>query len=185
MTRALRLLLVAIIACVIQTTVIGYFQIIGVVPDMMIAFLVALTRFCGPYGGFCIGALMAMFYDASVGFALAINLVGYTGIGWLAPYLRDRLFTKVFKKLKHKSYLEMFFTGFFLTMMREMLYIVYLFLIGSEQNMMTLIRMLACCGYTGMMVIPADLVVRRIMRKKMKKRERDLIEIDDGTEKQK
>ena len=179
MTRALRLLLIAILACIIQTTIVGYFRIIGVAPDMMIAFLAALTRQCGSYGGFCMGSVMAMFYDASVGYALAINLVGYTFIGWFAPSLREHVFGRHFRKLKHKSYLEMFFTGFFLTMMREILYIGYLFLIGSEQNLMTLIRMLVCCGYTGAMVIPADLIIRRILRKK-KKKQSDLID-DDTT----
>ena len=71
-----------------------------VTPDMMIAFLVALTRQCGSYGGFCMGSVMAMFYDASVGYALAINLVGYTFIGWLAPILRVRVFGRLFQKLK-------------------------------------------------------------------------------------
>lgn len=182
MTRALRLLLIAILACVLQTTIAGYIQFMDVTPDMMIAFLVALTRQCGSYGGFCMGSVMAMFYDASVGYALAINLVGYTFIGWLAPILRVRVFGRLFQKLKHKSYLEMFFTGFFLTMMREVLYIGYLFLIGSEQNLMTLIRMLVCCGYTGIMVIPADLIIRRVLRKRKKKKNIDIIEQEGNAE---
>ena len=162
-------MLIAILACVMQTTLVGYIRIMDVAPDMMIAFLVALTRQCGAYGGFCMGSVMAMFYDASVGYVLAINLVGYTLIGWAAPTLRVHVFGRLFKKLKHKSYLEMFFTGFFLTLVREILYIGYLFLIGSEQNLLTLMRLLLCSAYTGIMVIPADLMIRRILRRKKKK----------------
>ena len=55
MSRALRLMLVAILACVMQTNLVGYIRIAGVAPDIMIAALVLLTSYTGSYGGFCTG----------------------------------------------------------------------------------------------------------------------------------
>lgn len=163
MSRTLKLILISMIACICQTNLVQYIRIAGVAPDMLIVFLVVLTSYTGAYGGFCTGALTAMFYDASVGYVLAINLVAYTFIGWAAPMMRGFL-NKKLKKLKHKSHLVMVSICFFLTLMREVLYIGYLFLIGSEQSMITLVRALLCSGYSAMVVLPVIYVVRRIMR---------------------
>jgi len=163
MSMMLRLVLTAIIACVCQTNLVGYIRIAGVAPDMLIVFLVLLTSYTGAYGGFCTGALISMLYDASVGYVLAINMVAYTFIGWAAPMLRAVLNRKL-KKLKHKSYLVMMLICFFLTLMREVLYIGYLFLIGSEQSMVTLVRAVLCCAYSALMILPASFLVRKIMR---------------------
>ena len=163
MSRALRIVATAFVACIIQTTLVGYIRIAGVAPDMLIVFLVLLTGYTGAYGGFCTGSVMAMLYDASVGYVLAINLVAYTFIGWAAPMLRSAM-NKKLRKMKHKSVLEMMLICFFLTLMREMLYIGYLFLIGSEQGFITVVRMLLCSAYSAVMILPGSLVMRVIMR---------------------
>ena len=182
MSKVLKLCFVAILACVCQTNLSQVIRIAGVAPDLLIVFLVLLTSYTGAYGGFCTGALTAMLYDASVGYVLAINLVAYTFIGWAAPMLRGFLDTKL-RKLKHKSILVMMFICFFLTLMREVLYIGYLFLIGSEQSVMTLVRALLCCGYSALLILPGSVVVARIMRCRLRLRDKstDLNEDTDGT----
>ena len=55
MSKTLRLILLSLLTCVAQTTLVRYIRIGGVVPDVMIAMLVALTSICGSYGGFCMG----------------------------------------------------------------------------------------------------------------------------------
>ena len=182
MSKILRLCFVAILACVCQTNLSQVIRIAGVAPDMLIVFLVLLTSYTGAYGGFCTGALAAMLYDASVGYVLAINLVAYTFIGWAAPMLRGFLDTKL-RKLKHKSILVMMLICFFLTLMREVLYIGYLFLIGSEQSLITLVRALLCCGYSALLILPGSVVVARIMRFRLRLRDKstDLNEDTDGT----
>lgn len=183
MSKALRLVVVAIVACVCQTNFSGYLRIASIAPDLMIAFLVAVTTYSGAYGGFCVGSLIAMFYDASVGYVLALNLVAYTFIGWAAPLLRAALDNKL-KKLKHKSYLEMLLICFFLTLAREVAYIGYLFLIGAEQGMVTVMRALLCSGYSALMVLPASFVLRPIMswHPRFRKRGGDLKEDENATE---
>lgn len=182
LSRVIKLCLSAVLACVCQTNLSQYIRIAGVAPDMLIVFLVLFTSYTGAYGGFCAGSLMAMLYDASVGYVLAINLVGYTFIGWAAPMLRGVLDTKL-RKLKHKSILVMMLICFFLTLMREVLYIGYLFLIGSEQSMITLVRALLCCGYSALMILPCSFVLGRIMRWHLPRRPRhtDLNEESDVT----
>ena len=183
MSKTLRLLLAAVIACVAQTTLVRYVRIAGIAPDLMIAMLTALTTYCGSYGGFCTGSVMAMLYDASVGYVLAVNLVMYTFIGWAAPYVRMAL-KGVLHKLKHKSFIEMFITCAFMTLIREVVYIGYLFLIGAEQGVITLIRMLMCAAYSGIMVLPCSWILRAIMTwhpLKGKKTHEDLVQ-DDATE---
>lgn len=183
MSRALKLSLIAIIACVCQTNLSEYIRIAGVAPDMIIVFLVLITSYTGAYGGFCTGALTAMLYDASVGYVLAINLVAYTFIGWAAPMIRGFLNQKL-KKLKHKSYLVMMLICFFLTLIREVLYIGYLFLIGSEQGFITLVRALLCCAYSAFMILPASWLVRRVMKMQLRIRKRgeDLTDETAATE---
>ena len=182
MSRVLKLVFVAIFACVFQTNLSQYIRIAGVAPDLLIVTLVALTSYTGAYGGFCTGALTAMFYDASVGYVLAINMVAYTFIGWAAPMLRSFLNTKL-KKLKHKSVLVMMRICFFLTLMREVLYIGYLFLIGSEQSLITLVRALLCSGYSALMILPGSYLISRVMHwhLPLKKKHSDLNEKSDAT----
>lgn len=175
MSRALRLILVAVIACVLQTNLVGYIRIAGVAPDIMIAALVLLTSYTGSYGGFCTGSVMALLYDASVGYVLAINLIAYAFIGYLAPLLR-RVLDEKMKKLKHKSALVMTMICFFLTLMREVLYIGYLFLIGSEQSMMTLVRAVLCAGYSAILITPGYFLIRPLMEKRIRQgRKSDLV----------
>jgi len=181
-SRTLKLSLIAVLACVCQTNLSQYIRIAGVAPDLIIVFLVLITSYTGAYGGFCTGALTAMLYDASVGYVLAINLVGYTFIGWAAPMIRIGLNRKL-KKLKHKSYLVMMLICFFLTLIREILYIGYLFLIGSEQSLITLVRALLCCGYSALMILPMSWFVHRIMRMKLRiKRKGDDFSDESATE---
>ena len=163
MSRILKILFVVILACLCQTNFAQVIRIADVAPDMLIVFLVVLTSYTGAYGGFCAGAVLAMLYDASVGYVLAINLVGYTFIGWAAPVLRGFLNTKL-KKMKHKSVLIMMIICFFLTAMREVLYIGYLFLIGSEQSMITVARALLCSAYSALLIVPCAILVYRLMR---------------------
>ncbi|MBQ7887792.1 MAG: rod shape-determining protein MreD [Clostridia bacterium] len=182
MSMLIKLCLSAILACVCQTNLSQYIRIAGVAPDMLIVILVALTSYTGAYGGFCTGALTAMLYDASVGYVLAINMVAYTFIGWAAPMLRGFLNRKL-KKLKHKSVLVMMLICFFLTLMREVLYIGYLFLIGSEQSLITLVRALLCSGYSALMILPGSYLVSKVMRWRLptKKKHSDLNEKPDVT----
>lgn len=183
LSRAIKLVFVAMLACICQTNLVDYIRIAGVAPDMLIVFLVLITSYTGAYGGFCVGALTAMFYDASVGYVLAVNLVAYTFIGWAAPMMRSFLNTKL-KKLKHKSYLVMTLICFVLTLMREVLYIGYLFLIGSEQSLITLVRALLCSGYSALMLLPGMLIMRKIMswHLRIRKKGVDLTEEEVVTE---
>lgn len=181
MSMLLKLCASAILACVCQTNLSQYIRIAGVAPDLLIVVLVVLTSYTGAYGGFCTGALTAMLYDASVGYVLAINMVAYTFIGWAAPMLRAFLNLKL-KKLKHKSVLVMMLICFFLTLMREVLYIGYLFLIGSEQSLITLVRALLCSGYSALMILPGTYLMSKFMRwhLPMKKKHSDLNEKSDA-----
>ena len=182
MSMFLKLCVSAVLACVCQTNLSQYIRIAGVAPDLLIVTLVALTSYTGAYGGFCTGALTAMFYDASVGYGLAIILVAYTFFGWAAPMLRSFLNTKM-KKLKYKSVLVMMLICFFLTLMREVLYIGYLFLIGSEQSLITLVRALLCSGYSALMILPGSYLISRVMHwhLPLKKKHSDLNEKSDVT----
>ena len=182
MSKTLKLVLAAIVACLCQTNLVQFIRIAGVAPDMLIVFLVLLTSYTGIYGCFCIGSLMAMLYDASVGYVLAINLVSYAFFGWAAPSLRAFLDGRL-RKLKHKSVMVMMLICFFLTLLREIIYIGYLFLIGSEQSVMTLVRALLCCGYSALLILPGSFVITRIMRWQLRLRPKstDLNEESDGT----
>lgn len=185
LSRALKLFFISMLACVCQTNLSQSIRIAGVAPDLLVVFLVLISSYTSAYGGFCTGALTAMFYDASVGYVLAINMVAYTFIGWAGAMLRGFL-NKKFRKLKHKSYLIMMLICFFLTAMREILYIGYLFLIGSEQSMVTIVRALLCSAYSALLIIPGVPIVRKIMRFKLlgrkKRKQEDLREESAVTE---
>ena len=157
MSRAIRIVITVILACICQTDLVKYIRIATIAPDMLTVFLVLLTGYTGAYGGFCAGSLLAMLYDV-----LAINLVCYTFIGWASPMLRRAMNVKL-RKVKHKSYLELMLICFFLTLMREIVYIGYLFLIGAEQSMATILRALLCAAYSSAMILPGSFVVHKIM----------------------
>lgn len=179
MSKTLRLIVLAIIAVVCQTTLTGYIRVANVAPDLMIAFLVAITSYAGPYSGFCTGSLMAMLYDANVGYALALNLVLYTFIGWAAPMMRGGLNARL-AKLKHKSYLEIMIICLVLTLAHEVICVGYQFLIGAEQSVVTVLRALICAGYSALLTIPLNPIVRWIMtwHPMPKKKKTDLVDED-------
>ena len=89
MSKALRLFILAIIGCIVQTNAAQYIQIADVTPDLMIAIIVALTSFSSMNGCFCTAALMIMFYDASVGYVMALNPIMYILIALAASGLRS------------------------------------------------------------------------------------------------
>ena len=172
MSRAIRIVVTVFLACICQTDLAKYIRIAGIAPDMLTVFLVLLTGYTGAYGGFCAGSLLAMLYDASVGYVLAINLVCYAFIGWAAPMLRSAM-NKKLSKVKHKSYLELMLICFFLTLMREIVYIGYLFLIGSEQSVVTILRALLCAAYSAAMILPCSLITGKVMSIHPFKRKKD------------
>lgn len=153
MTKTLKLFAAVLIACLLQTEIAKYMRLFEIAPDFMILFLVLISEEVGPFGGFCAGSLMSMFYDASVGYVLAINLVIYTFIGYAAPLLRNRM-AKMLHRIKHRRALVLAILVFFLTFLREMLYIGYLFLIGAQQGKVTIIRLFIACIYNALLVIP-------------------------------
>lgn len=163
MSKTIRLTALAVLAVAMQTTLAGYIRIAGVAPELLIAFMVLATSYTGPYGGFCLGALIALLYDSTVGYVLAINFIGYTFIGWAATMMRASLDLRL-RKLKHKSVLVMMILCFGLTLMWETLHIGFLFLIGAEQGVMTIVRMLLCCLYSAMMIMPLSLITGPIMQ---------------------
>lgn len=184
MSKALRLMLVAVIACVAQTTLVGYIRIAGVAPDLMIVTLVLITSYTGSYGGFCTGSVMALLYDASVGYVLALNLIAYTFLGYIAPKMREYLDGRL-SKLKHKSDLVMTLICFALVLIREVLNIGYLFLIGSEQSIVTVLRALLCAGYSALLITPGSFLIKPVMNKHFQLRKKnDLVDESDATEKQ-
>ena len=185
MTKALRLMLVAVLACVAQTNLVGYIRIADVAPDLMIVALVLLTSYTGSYGGFCTGSVMALLYDASVGYVLAINLIGYTFIGYIAPMLRG-VFDQKLSKLKHKSDLVMSLVCFLLVLVREVLDVGYLFLIGSEQSVITLLRALFCALYSAVLIKPGAFLFQPLMTGHLhiRKKKGDLVEDSDAAGKQ-
>lgn len=165
MSKALRLLVAAVAVVVAQTTLVGYIRIAGVAPDLMCSLLAAVTTYCGVYGGYCVGAVMSLLYDASVGYQMvlkAVNVVSYTIIGMVSPYLRGAL-GGLLRKFRHKSYLEMMLVCFLMTAAREIVDIGYLFIIGSEQSLTTLLRMLLCCAYSAAMTLPVAYLLGRLM----------------------
>ena len=176
MSRAIRIVITVILACICQTDLVKYIRIAGVAPDMMAVFLVLLTGYTGAYGGFCAGSVMAMLYDASVGYVLAINLVSYTFIGLAAPMLRQAMNNKL-HRVKHKSYFELIVICFFLVLVKEMVYIGYLFLIGAEQSIVTILRALLCSAYSAVMILPCSLIQNKIMSIHImkKKKSEDLV----------
>ncbi|MBQ9009369.1 MAG: hypothetical protein IJ088_08580, partial [Clostridia bacterium] len=152
MTRFLKLFFLSLLVCVIQTELARYVRIFTVAPDFMILFLALLTDDYGTFGGFVAGALIGLFYDTTTGYAPAINLVVYTFIGFMAAFIRKGL-DNVLRKMKHKRFLEFMIITFSMTMVREIIYIGYLFLVGAEQGYVTFFRMFVCVFYTTLLVL--------------------------------
>ena len=163
MTRALKILGLLLAACLCQTNLSPYVRLGSIAPDFMIAALTALSGWIGPYGGFCAGAVLGLLYDSTVGYVLALNIILYTFIGYAAPVARQMLNARL-SKWKHKSRLILLAIGFGLTLVREAADIGYLFLIGAEQGLVTLLRMLACAAYTALLTLPVSYAADRLFR---------------------
>jgi len=162
LSKAIRLFALSIIGCVLQTNVAHHIQFAGVTPDLLIALIAALTSFTSMSGCFCTAALMIMFYDASVGYVMALNPVAYAIVAVAASWLRSVMDLRL-KKLKHKSFLIIVLICFMLVLGREAAYIAYLYLIGAEMGFMTVVRMILCAGYTALLSIPCIFLIRAVL----------------------
>lgn len=162
MSKTMRMIIAVMFGVVVQTTFVQHIRIAGVAPDILIALLVSITSYCGAYGGYCAGALIALLYDASVGYVLAINIISYTLIGFVAPIMRNFM-ERLMRRFKYRRYVEMIAIGFLLTAAREVVDIGYMFIIGAEQSTVTLMRLLLCSGYSAMMVLPTSAFLAKLM----------------------
>ena len=163
MTRALKILAITVLAVLCQTNLSSFLRLQSIAPDLMIAALVTLGFHYGTYGGFCAGAIMGLLYDAAVGYVLALNIIIYTFIGYAAPAGKALLQNR-FGKRRYHRWLQAMALGFAMTLIREFTDIGYLFLIGAQQGLVTLLRMVLCCGYTAVWTLPVLLAVDRILR---------------------
>ncbi len=178
MTRALKLFFLCVLVCVIQTEVVKYIRVFTIAPDCMILFLALLTDDFGTFGGFVAGSLVGLFYDSTIGYVPAVNLVVYTFIGYISAAIRGGL-DNAFRKIKHKRFLEFMIITFSMTVVREIIYIGYLFLVGAEQGTVTFFRMFVCVIYTTILVVPVAVVVdlyknSKLRRKKMREKDAEL-----------
>lgn len=181
MSRAIRIVMTVILACICQTDLCEVHPNRGCSTGYDDGFSGSADGYTGAYGGFCAGSVMALLYDASVGYVLAINLVCYTFIGWAAPMLRHAM-NKQLHRVKHKSYFELIVICFFLVLVREGVYIGYLFLIGAEQSIVTILRALLCSAYSAVMILPCSLIQNKIMSVHIirKKKNEDLVGDSEG-----
>ena len=71
---------------------------------------------------------------------------------------------------------------FFLVLVREGVYIGYLFLIGAEQSIVTILRALLCSAYSAVMILPCSLIQNKIMNVHIirKKKNEDLVGDSEG-----
>lgn len=182
MSRAIRIVITVILACICQTDLVKYIRIGGRSTGYD-------DGFSGSADGvyrriwrvFAPAALWHCSTNASVGYVLAINLVCYTFIGWAAPMLRHAM-NKQLHRVKHKSYFELIVICFFLVLVREGVYIGYLFLIGAEQSIVTILRALLCSAYSAVMILPCSLIQNKIMSVHIirKKKNEDLVGDSEG-----
>ncbi len=129
----------------------------------MIAALAGLAPYYGWMGGLTAGALMAMLYDSAVGYALALDLVLYSVLGYFSPLMALGFRARLERFARFKS-LPAMLMAFFMTAIREIADIGYLFLIGAEQGLVTLIRALIACALTALVTLPVNLVISRFMQ---------------------
>ncbi len=160
MTRALKILALVLLACLLQTNLARAVRVMGVAPDFMIAMLAALAWHLGTYGGFCAGALMGLLYDASVGYVLALNLVSYTGAGYFCPFIRQRFSGA--RKQWTRRLLLLLGTAFGMTMAKEIIDVGYLFLIGAEVGLSSIVRAVLCASLTAAASLPALFLADRL-----------------------
>lgn len=150
-------------ACLIQTNLSDLLRVSGVAPDFLIAALSALSPFYGWMGGLSAGALMAMLYDASVGYALALDLIMYSILGYFSPMMRSGL-ERGLRRFAHFHSLPAMAMAFCMTAIREIADVGYLFLIGAEQGLWTLTRALTACALTALVAWPVNALVSRFLR---------------------
>ena len=162
MSRAIRIVITVILACICQTDLVKYIRIATIAPDMLTVFLVLLTGYTGAYGGFLRRqpARHAVRCERRLrsGDQSGLLHVHRVGVADAAPRNeREAQKSKTQKLPGIDAHL------LFLTLMREIVYIGYLFLIGAEQSMVTILRALLCAAYSSAMILPGSFVVHKIM----------------------
>ena len=167
MTRLLKLVAIIFIASLCQTNLASLLRIHGVAPDFMLAVLAALAAHYGWMGCMCSALLMAMLYDSTVGYIVALNIVVYGVLGYFSPMLFHGIRNALPKPAQlSKRLIALFATTVIITFVRELFDIGYLFLVGAEFGLHTAIRGILCCLLTAVLSLPVGLAIDAAYRPK-------------------
>lgn len=187
MRRALRVVFVVLLAFLVQSTILPYFKLNGVMFDLMSITLFTVGYALGAYIGIMAGALAGLIMEVSSGDLPALTAIVCVAAGGLGAYIayRLRLFSLPGKRpVEHtiKRFAPMAVLLLF-EMGKELIYIAYFYLTGMDISFLQFSRMLIAGIEVGLFSLilvpllynfllrkPEDTFLARWLRKRQAKR---------------
>lgn len=171
MPKPLRILGLILAAYIVQTTILPRFTILEIQPDVLLAVLVWLSAKGDRYTGFCVGAVMGLIMDATVGVLPFLYLLAYPVMGYasarLTPLLADKLPHpgKTSKLLSLKRFFQLVpsLTAAIMALIYEFVLVVYRYLNGVNVTFSLIGRTLRYALYTAVAAFFAQFLVRLVM----------------------
>lgn len=163
MQRILRLLGTMFLFYILQTTVLPhFFRPSTIQPDLLLAFLVAISLKGDRYVGFCTGAMIGLLMDAMVGQIALLYLITYPLIGYTAARISPFLI-EIWPWERAKLLIPSV-TAAFLTLLYEIVLLVYRYLSGVDVTFSSVGRMTRSVLYTAIAAWAVQYIVRFCMR---------------------
>ena len=146
MRKALRVTFAVLFVYLLQTTVLPYFKINGVMLDLLAITMCCIGFSCGMYTGFTAGLFAALIMETVSGDLAGLTAVTYIGAGPFGAWLRRRIleFTRVGNRAQEraiKQFAPMVAFGFYVAL-KETIYLLYFYLTGVDIGFIHIFRVL-------------------------------------------
>lgn len=118
--------LLSILLFLFQTTLLQYFRIGGIVPNMLLIFIILMTVLYGRVNGIYSAVLLGMLQDIFISKALCMNLLIYVSIALVLSIIDDKIFKN--------NYVAPIIIFVFSTIIYNLMYGMFLFFMNDQMN---------------------------------------------------
>jgi len=117
---------IAFFIFIIQSTALQFFRIYGVIPNLLLVFLVGITLIYGKKEGYIFAITSGILVDIFLSKALSINLMIYVSIVFFITLFYEKLFKD--------NFLTPIIVIFLSTILYHIMFLMFMYLLGFEFN---------------------------------------------------
>ncbi|BEP29927.1 rod shape-determining protein MreD [Helicovermis profundi] len=138
-------ILISIFVFLIQSTILQFFRIYGIIPNISLVMIVTFTLIYGKKEGYIFAIGVGILQDVFLSKALSINLIIYTSIVFIISLFYEKLFKD--------NFLTPIITIIFATFIYHIMFLLFMYLIGASINDLDFYKIILGEGIENIVII--------------------------------